>query len=347
MMANGAFWRRMGWRITQAFAVVHIALQLAVWLPLFMERTHERRDAPIYYRAARAALTRQPLYRNWPNYNPHKDVPTVYLYPPSFAAVFAPLGKLTLLQFTRVWYLLLLVAFWIYAACLARLAGAHGFWPIAVAGLVLQLFPGTIAAMSLGNAEPLMWMLFGLALTYRRGRGAWLMTAALIKVHPVWALSVACVREGRRVARPAFVTLVTGGLLGALVCGAESYAVWRMAALPVVSQGCDIPGNVSLSFSALRLFWAWSGDAANGRLSSGARAWLTLCALAGPLLASWLARRSSVEMHITLVACAAIVCGPLCWTLYLPVFLLPAALWYAQLRAKNTVEFNRRDGAYV
>jgi hypothetical protein len=329
--------------VIRLLALLQVLVQFAIWLPAHWHRTDSGRDIPVYYQAARIAsgqLPEQPLYRPYSNYSP-QIVPNRYFYPPSFAAVISPLGKLSEQRFSQLWYLVLLAGFWAYAACLSRLAtGRYSFWNVLIAGLVLQLWPGANTALSYGNAEPLMWALFGGALVFHGGkRGMALAAATLIKVHPALLLILALRSDGRKVAWAGLSVLLAGVLLGTAVCGPESWGQWREAASPVAAQGTLWPENVSISFAGLRLMQALGWDFGVGALPTAARWYLAFCALTAPLICAWLSRRADVTRQLAFTACATVLFAPLCWNMYLPLLLAPAALelrrWW------SAVDFDR------
>jgi len=326
-------------------AIFHLLIQLGVWLPQHWQRTDTRRDLAVYYYAARRVIEDKPLYRPWPDYN--LDVfPNRYLYPPPFAAAIAPLGHLSFVWFARVWYLVLLVAFWIYAWSLARLAHPGGnrretIHAVLIAGMILAFCPESNGAMSVGNAEPILWALFGLGLTTRL-RGAAFAAGALVKIHPLWPLLLASRYEGARVLRPAAAVLLVGIIGSWLVCGSEAWLAWWPAVSPVVSQGSFTEGNVSLSFLGLRLARLLGWEYAGGPLPVGARLYLSVMAIAGPLGVAWLLRREQSLTQYAWVALAAMLFAPLCWTLYLPLLLAPAAVWTGERQSTADTKATER-----
>jgi hypothetical protein len=311
-------------------------LLLSLWLPQNWNRTDDLRDTPIYYDALRRVLEGLPLYQPWPGYGPDQFLDR-YFYPPPFAAFFAPLGQLSPQVFSNLWYLLLLAAFWIYAWCLARLACRRvSAFKVLAAGLLLWLFPFGRLALTYGNAEPFVWALFGLALTSNaKGRGIALSIAALIKIHPLLTLLVAWRREGKAVALPAAITLAAGFLLSVLVFGIGAYRGWWAAVPPVVGQGSFNHANFSLSFAGLRLArelgWQYHG----GPLPAAARLYLTVMGFAGPGVAVYLSRKWRPKLQYAFVANAAILFAPLCWHMYLPLLLTPAAIYFKEWSARR------------
>src|SRR5579863_7583468 len=71
-------------------------------------------------------------------------------YPPPFAAAIAPAGRLSPAGFQKGAYLVLLVAFWVYAAGLVKLArGQVSASETLIAGVLLFVTPGLNITMSL------------------------------------------------------------------------------------------------------------------------------------------------------------------------------------------------------
>lgn len=312
-------------------------LLLVMWLPQNWNRTDDLRDTPIYYDVARRVLDGQPIYQPWPGYGPDQFL-NRYFYPPPFAAFIAPLGHLSPQAFSNLWYLLLLVAFWIYAWCLARLACRRvSVFNVLAARLILWLFPFGRLALTYGNAEPFVWAFFGLALASgAKRRGIALSAAALIKIHPILTLLIAWRREGKAVALPAALTLFTGFFLSALVFGIGAYRDWWTAVPSVVGQGSFNHANFSLSFAGLRLArelgWQYHG----GPLPATARLYLTAMGFVGPGVAVYLSRKCEPKLQYAFVANAAILFAPLCWHMYLPLLLTPAAILFKEWTARRS-----------
>lgn len=335
-LAPGLNWtwvRRKLWLVLRVTALAHVAVQLLVFLPNHWRREDVQRDVTYVYTAAERVRTGEPLYWPWPEYGPHVHTemgpPYVFErhpYPPVLAAVLAPATTLPFTTFARLWYIPLLVSFWIYAWSLTRLAlGRADFWTVLVAGQLLTLFPGTYRALSLGQIDPLLWALFGVALVVPALRGAGFATSAVVKLYAGWPLLFAIGREGRRVLVPALGVAAAGFLVGGLTLGFGIFFTWAQTMLPVVSQGTFNADNVSLSFAGLRLARMLGWDYVPGPLPGAARLYLTGVGIAAPLLAGWLTRRARPVLQYACVGCAAVVFAPLCWSSYLPLLLvLPA-----------------------
>jgi Glycosyltransferase family 87 len=317
-------------RAVLALAVVQAACQLGAFLPAHWNRRDPISDRTVYYVAARAVVRGEPLYHPIPDYGPHKR-PDVYLYPPSFAAALTPVAYLPFQWYSRLWYVLLLVAYWVYAVCLARLYDPRvTARSVLVAGLALAVCPGAYWGMSLGQVDPILWALFGVGLVAAGARGAALSAAALIKLYAVWPLAAAAVREGKRVILPAAALVAASLALGAVACGVQAYVEWARVVLPIVGQGTFNPDNVSLSMLGLRLAsrLGWSYTA--GPLPQAARLYLTFSAVAGPVAVWWFTRRRSTALQYGALGLAGALFSPLCWSSYLPLVLAPLAVWLGE-----------------
>ncbi len=322
--------RRLLWRSLVALAIFHLAFQLLVWLPENWNRDDRFRDLVVYYDAAMRLKTGLPLYHLWPDYTP-AVVPSRFFYPPPFLLLTRPLVELNYLWFGRVWLLIVLAAFWIYAACLARLATGKISWKtVLLAGMCIDLCQGYVA-IGLGNFEPVMWACYGLAFS-TRFRAVPLAFAAMMKLHPVWTLALVIKNEGRHALFPAASVLLAGFGAGIWLCGLQNSLNWWPATSPVVSQGTFNLANVSLSFALIRVFEAIGTLDAHSPLPVWARVYLSLMALGAPLLTLIFSRKWPLELCYALTASATILFAPLCWMIYLPLLLAPAAIWY-RLRA--------------
>ena len=244
-------------------------------------------------------------------------------------------------KFAQIWTVLLYAVFWIYAACLTRLAvGRATLSGILVSGLVLTCFPGTHIALSFGQLDPFLWALFGLALAVPAIRGAGLMAIALVKPWAIWPL-IWTFREGKRVWIGALLVAVGGAGVGMFVLGPTKFYtecyIWIQDVLPSLGQGtwtAGSKGSWSLSFAVLRAIkalqlWSYEG----GVLPFWARAWLTFSASAAPLLVGWLLRRRPMALQLSAMGCAAVLFAPTCWTSYLPLMLSLFAVLIGQALA--------------
>ena len=299
--------------------------------------TDTRRDMVLYYRAARAVDAGASLYTPRPHYGPDSK-PFEYLYPPPFAAVIAPLGRVSWPAFVTIWRTGLLLSFVGYALCLTALCGRRDLWAFAAWLGVLYGCPGTFRALALGQVDPLLWFLGGLSVwgaTAATGAhvvsGAALGASSLVKIYGVWPLLALGKRENRKRAWGAAALVMIAGLAwGAWRCGLDSYAQWAHAVLPIAGQGTFNPDNYSFSMGVLRAARALGWNYAGGPLTGLPKMWLSFAAVAGPLSALWASRRLDARWRVAIVSCAAAWCAPLCWSTYLPLALLILALAWAQ-----------------
>ncbi|RYG56756.1 DUF2029 domain-containing protein, partial [bacterium] len=272
-------------------------------------------------------------YQPWPQYGVEMT-PFRFFYSPPFLLLVRPLAGLDFLTFARVWTLILLVPFWVYSFCLSRLATGKWDWKVALLfGMVINMVLRGYATLALGQFEPFMWMLFGLALT-TKNRAGWLALATLVKIHPLWALALTLGQEGKSAWKNAALFALPVLFASLWLVGLHNWAMWWPSTQPVASQGTFNADNWSLPFFGLRLL-NWAGLLkASGTLPSWAKAYLSLCAIAGPLGVMFWARNYSRDLRLALVACAGVLFAPLCWTLYFPLFLLPIAVLIGERRER-------------
>lgn len=331
------------WRLLLRWTVRIVAASLVLlWatqviIPVF-GLTDTRRDMVLYYQAARNVNAGAPLYTPRPDYGPDSK-PFEYLYPPPFAAFIAPLGHLSWLSFAALWRVGLVLSLLGYAICLTALCGRRDVWTFLIWLAVLVPFPGVFRALALGQIDPLLWFWGGLSVwcasaataRARAGSGVCLGLLGLVKIYGVWPLLTLQKGENRRQIWGAALAVAALGLgLGAARCGPDSYAQWAHAVLPIAGQGTFNPDNYSFSMGVLRVA-RWAGwHYAGGPLTGLPKLWLSFAAIAGPLLTLLLTRRLSVRWRVALVSCIAAWCAPLCWSTYLPLGLLIAALAWAQ-----------------
>lgn len=327
--------------VSVAGALVVIVL-LTRWLPAVWRRTDTKRDMHVYYLGAMTVIEGKPLYRPYPSYGPYVDaspehgLPFDRFFNPPFIFVAAtPLAAKGFTVFAHVWYLLMIAGFLVYAACLAHLATGRLSWlAFSVAALGLMGLPRTQAAMALGNIDPVLWALFGLALVSIQLRGSMFAAVALVKVHTMWPLALASFHDGRRIYIPAAIALLAGLLIGALAPGGlMSWVNWiRYAAPSEPAQGTFSTCNVSISLAGLRLARLLGWHYVIGPLPTWARVYLSTLGLGAPALTMWLVRKLDHTLQYACVTSAAVLFAPLCWATYLAYPLAAVALAYRSLR---------------
>lgn len=317
------------WYVIVGLGLFHAFYLFRHMVPEIWSRTDRNRDVVVYFDAATRLKNGLAVYQPWPNYGVQLT-PFRFFYTPPFLLLVRPLAELPFVWFARVWLLLMLGAMWVYSFCLSKLATGRWDWKAAlVFGMVIDLGLHGWITIALGQAEPIMWLLFGLALT-TRNRAGWLALATLVKVHPLWSLGLA-LHDGRKAAWKSALLFALPVIAASFwLAGTHNWARWWPSAQPVASQGTFNTDNWSLPFAGLRLAHALGALPARGTLPLGARLYLSACAVAGPLGAMVLARKLSPNLRLSLVACAAILCAPLCWSLYMPLLLLPLAVWIGE-----------------
>jgi hypothetical protein len=314
-------------------AIFHLIVQLCYGLPKDLARTDTDRDVLVYYLVMERIHNHEPIYLPMvPGPNFFDTRTPLYMYPPVFSSLLSFLPPMSFVSFARFWTVLLYAAFWIYSACLAKLArGRINIMSTLTAGLVLGLFPGTEQGLSLGQVDPILWAFFGIALTLPKLRGASTMAIALVKLWGIWPLLMA-LREGKRVWGGSAIVFVFGMGIGILGVGTttfvESCKYWVTNVLPTLSQGYWDSHNLSVSLALLRAVritgvWHYTG----GVLPVWGRLWMLFAGVAGPILAGIFFRHHKKIVQLSAVGCAAILFGPICGTSYLPILLtLVAAL---------------------
>lgn len=316
-------------------AVLHALGQLLFWLPRQCARMDRDRDLNVYFEAAHRAYHHLPLYQPWPHLGP--DItPAAYLYPPQFAILLMPLGGLGFHAFCCVWYGIVLLGFWGFAWSLDKIAaGRPSLLGTLRWGLGLGLTPFVYAALSLGQADPVMWALFG-AVIACRNRGLWLSLMAQVKPYGFLVAAQAAYREGKPVLVPLVAVTAIGFGLGILVFGVHSITDWIRWSIPLNSQGRFLESNVSLTFLVLRILhglgvWHYHG----GPLPAGPRLFLSLSGLIALALALYGTRKMEHRVAYTLVLLTAFLFSPTCWSTYLPTAVLLVAIAIDRYRRRD------------
>ena len=329
--------------LTRLVALILIALWIQQSAVPTFYRTDQQRDIVLYFRAAQSVNAGRALYTPRPHYGPDSK-PFEYLYPPPFAAAIAPLGRLPWLSFAKVWTLGLVASFVGFALCLSWLSERFGVWSFTGWLAIVCVFPGATRALSLGQIDPLLWFLSALGVWTialranqpRAGSGAVLGAASLIKIYAAWPLFSVGKSEGRaQIWGGALVVGALGLLLGALVCGPDSYAQWAHAVLPIAGQGTFNPDNYSFSMGVLRAAQLLGWHYAGGPLAGLPKLWLSGASVAGPLATLLLTKRLELRWRVALITVAAAWCAPLCWSTYLPLILVLLALVVAKQRKRS------------
>jgi hypothetical protein len=312
-----------------AVGIVHLVAQLYVFIPIHWARTDTHRDVAVYYDAAQAVRTHAALYQLHPQWVP-RDIPIGHLYPPIFAVAIAPLGLVSFVTFARIWYGLLLVAFWAFATLLARLATRR--WsvmdPIIVGGLLAAttlVYP----TLSMGNVEPILWLGAALVVVWAPCQGLLLGIMTCIKLHPGWALAAAVGHDKRQ-------AYLAGSIIAFLLAltivfvGIWPFRIWATQIAPGLSQGGAGDHNGSISFGLLRLLHQFGWISFEAPLPFWAKAWLAGWTLA-VMGTTWrLTHNRSPQLHVASLLAAGWCSGALCWSTYYVMVALPLAVWIGE-----------------
>jgi hypothetical protein len=322
-------------------AICHVAIQFAVVAPRELARTDQSRDLLVYWLTAQNVQDHKPIYVKRPGFGPgdpnnsiYHQKP-VYLYSPAFAAVIAPLGNLTFNNFSKLWFLLNFIAFWILAYALAVLTGEASLRRFLICALIAGIWPGVYDSISYGQVTVMLSAIFAVGLISKQRSLLWGI-ATLGKVFYVWPLiahltDAAKNRRAKVLLRdslPAIAVIIALICYGGIRCGWESYVIWVRDILPTLSQGTFQYNNISLSFGVLRLArmagWHYQG----GELPWLPHLWLTLATIIAPLLTWWLMRRQSEKIKYAGIIVASALFAPICWPYYLTTLLPIGALLF-------------------
>jgi hypothetical protein len=314
---------RLVCKVLPLAGVIVLVSQLAIWLPNHWRRTDvEKLDFTVYHRTAGKLARGEPIYGE-----PHilRDAYNGFLYPPPCAALLRPAAALSLSTFQRLWYAVLLLAFWAYAGGLARLAVERpSARDVLVAGTVLLATPGTAHTMSFGNIDVIVWAVVAWGL---RGRGAALVLGVALKVFPIFPLLIVA----RRARAVLSALLLAAAIAGAtvLAIGTRPFVDWWRVGLPLLTAGSFFDRNVSLPTTVLRLVAAFGGLNLEGATLPGwARLFLVVAPLVAVAAAARRTRAWSPRARAAAVMLVAVWASPVCWWYQLPLGLVGAAVWW-------------------
>jgi hypothetical protein len=316
-------------RILAITGAVVLVLGIVWWLPHHARDTTPS-DVQIYYRAARHRAAGSPVYGDCPRER-RDQPPCAFLYPPTALALLAPAAHVSEDAFRAGFFAVILLAFWTFAAALARIAtGAVSIESALATGALVQL-AGVNAAMSLGNADVIVWALVAWAFAAPRAAGALLVLGAAIKIYPLALIVAWWPRTGRRFR---VQVLMAAGVVASslLVVGWTHVRDWFTVCLPALSEGSFASGNVSLVALALRPFV----PDMNGTLP----AWMGVVFSLAPILATGVVlhtqRHRDRQTLGAIVIVTAVWTVSICWTWRLALALLiPASLWIRKRAARN------------
>lgn len=322
-------------------AICHVAIQFAIIFPRELARTDQSRDVLVYWLTAKNVQKHKPIYVKRTNFGPG-DPPysiyhqkPVYLYSPSFAAVIAPLGSLTFNNFSKLWFVLNFMAFWILACAMAALSGELSLRRVLICALIAGVWPGVYYSIRYGQVTVILCALFAVGLVSKRHRLLWGI-ASLVKVFYIWPFIASWVDGARKTpakvllrdSLPAIIVIIALLCYGGIRCGWESYIIWVRDILPTLSQGTFQYNNISVSFGVLRLARIAGWNYPGGELSWLPHLWLTLAAIAAPLFTWWLMRKQPEKIKYAGIIIASAFFAPICWPYYWATFLPIGALLF-------------------
>jgi len=305
---------KLFWRLVPLVGLAVLAVQIAIWIPAMRAHAPNPVDTvDICWRAAVRLARGGSAYELCPR--PGIEILTCFLYPPPFAVLLRPLGRLDEAGFTAVACAFALGGFWLYASGLARLAtGRARPAAVLVAGAVLALTPGARYVFVDGGVDLAVWGLVSWGLAVDAALPL-LVLAAALKLWPIVPLAVMVARRPRRLvdvgagATALAIAAVTVGVLGA-----RALADWVHLAGPTLAAGSLGPDNVSLFMLPARLGFPLPRAAAS------------VAPIAAGALVAIACRRQPARLQAVMAGVAALLCGPICWWRYAPVLLMPAAI---------------------
>lgn len=308
-------------RVVTWILVAHLLLNLGFLLPKCLSGWFIMVDAHVYARAAHNVWQHQPLYPLTPYGDirtPGDNQPMPFLYSPVFAAALWPLGWMDTENIVRVFFVLGFACFWVFAAALAQIVNGRVTWRgVLGAAAIAYITPGMYFNLTSGQIETLLATLFILAVV-GVAPGVLLGASLLVKPFVAWPLGLMALREPRRVMLPAALAVIVSAIIGALVCGVDSYRQW-MTYAPNTMYAL-IFGNANTSFSMLPLrLLGYATLPAWGRL------YLMGVFVAVPGLVAWIMRKRPVVIQASWVGAAALLFAPFSHHYYVPLLLVPMA----------------------
>jgi hypothetical protein len=339
-------------------------LTQVVFLPYHWRNAGELigRDAGVSWLAAERVRSGQPLYNPVPEGPQTFGDPGLYIYPPFLGPAVALLPPLSMLSFGRIMMVLALLGLWAFAAELAALSGRLTPTRTLAWGMVLTIWPHATFTAMIGNPEPILWTLVGLAIIWPGFRGIGFTLAALIKPYSIWPLVVSWWRDGRRVATTAAYTAMASSLIAVAALGpvgfVDACVAWLRDVYPNISQGQTsirppnffgvlTHGDISIPFAPINIaVWQFGWHAEGGNLPGFARTYLSIASIVGPVVAAWLTRHRSVRMQCAATLSAALAFAPIFRAPHAALaVLLPLAVWMGE-RKTHRQRVAEQAGSY-
>lgn len=301
--------------------------QLLVWLPHLIAHPVRHSDMWVYYTAFQAILSHRSPYTFVPGFGPDQFDP-VYVYPPQFAILLSPLGRLSFHTFAGIWSCLLVGLVWLYAYLLAGLTQKRRTLDgVVVWVTAIMAFPNLEYVLSYGQCDLVIAVgLCAFVASSYRSPAAALVTS--IKPYVALALPMAFARERR-------ISISALWPFALWLVGCWMIPEWLHDGLGLLSQGLFVPDNVSLSFAVLRLslalhLWRYPG----GPLPAPEHSLLGLLAIAGPCVTVLLLRRLKTPHLCVAATLATAAFAPVCWEHYFVSIYISIALLIRDFAAR-------------
>jgi hypothetical protein len=127
---------------------------LVVWYPLQVTRTdYAGLDIAVFHHTAIKVAHNQPIYGE--TRASVSQSHSAFFYPPTFAVMIRPAAALSIATVAKIWYAAILVAYWMLAWALARIAfpdRCHVDHVLAI-GTFLVFIPHLYLSMGFGNVD--------------------------------------------------------------------------------------------------------------------------------------------------------------------------------------------------
>lgn len=324
-------------RVITWIIVAHLILNLGFLLPKCLSGWFVMVDAHVYARAAQNVWHGQPLYPLTPtgDIKTPDGQPMPFLYSPVFGAALWPLGWMQTENIVRVFFVLGFACFWVFSGALAWIVNGRVTWRgVLGAAAIAYITPGMYFNLTSGQIETLLATLFILAVC-GIAPGILLGASLLVKPFVAWPLGILALRQPRRIILPAAVAIIASAIVGALVCGVDSYRQWMIYAPNTMYALIFGNMNTSLGLLPLRLLGYTT-------LPTWGRPFLMGVFVVVPAVVAWIMRRRPAVIQASWVGAAALLFAPFSHDYYLPLLLVPMAFEVRGILEKALV--GREDG---
>ena len=316
------------------FAGIALLLgQLLVWYPTQAIRDdYGDTDLILFHNAAINAAHGRPVYGE--TRANVAQMHKAFFYAPTFLVLMRPTASLDIVTLAKIWFAVILVAFWMFAWALARLAFPYRYRldHVLAMGVAVQCIPQLHWTMSLGNVDLIVWALVAWAFNAPRTWAAiaLLLFASWIKVYPIFGIPILfLLRFLRDESDDAFLMMLvlgTGSIATIAVIDLSGYGnEWLQVGLPSITAGCFFQGNLSLPTLAI---WPFI-DTSAATIPHWAQRFLSIAPLVGiGLVAVAVTRKLRARAHAAAVITVALWLSPVCWSYQIGIAAINIALWW-------------------